>query len=567
MNFLKDKISHILHRDCIKMAVIGATSSGKTYLLTDMLVALSRMGYVPESDENSQFRHIASFIPDVNGDEGIAKTPIYACRNENRYASKMVNNQLGRSFELHFVDVPGEVITNNSIMEFQGIKMALRKCKSKIFRVVTWREKGGKGIKRTVSYKDSDYSQDDDQQNDNTTGSGIHLEGDSNNAFSSETKLFGTSNSGYRTKDYVSTRKIQERLGNTHTAEKQEYISGRELYDHFYDYITDTVMQSIVEAWDALDVDSELMLDMNEIVEGINPTDSPRDRFNNVYKNHFYFHYYTYDATDVIICDKMALPQGVSVNLTKDTFGSMIRSLSSLVSSKDVPRKTWHMAFRGVDSILQQSYLQNLFQNTDHNTLYSFFSLMMAQYLCHEVTTDSMEQEADPDIFGPKKHANPKVANADELWDMISSNEVGQLAQVCYDQYCNFSNVMTNYFHQPHEYRVLTNTDTLRTHVNRRHRAFMTLANITKLPDDPVARVLNLIPHVYFTSSAIDEEFNICKHSAEDETVFTGMAAEPYCRLCFGTFQLTSDILLSHGKSIPDEACQYGSILDYLYQN
>ena len=99
----------------VKLAVIGPTSSGKTYFLTDFVTALKRLGYEEVNHFDSDIFHypISSFIADVqNAKSGVEKTPIFICRNTNQYSSLYVNRDNRKhKVMIDFVDVPGEVVT------------------------------------------------------------------------------------------------------------------------------------------------------------------------------------------------------------------------------------------------------------------------------------------------------------------------------------------------------------------------------------------------------------------------------------------------------------------------
>ena len=555
-----DRIKSLFGQNKIRLAVIGATSSGKTYLLTDLVTALDNMGYRPEEDEDDDTTHtpITHFIPNVNNLEGVDKTPVYACRPENQYSSAMTNHELGRTFTLDFLDVPGEVITKDSIMEYQAIAKALRNCGSKIFEVTTWRQKGGKGIRRTVKYMKAHHTVDSQDVND-----GIVIEGGN---MESANSLFGATPS--RTQDYVKSAIYIDRLsgGYDKLTKKTRLVSGRYLFDHFYDFVTDTVMEAIVDAWEVIDVDKypSGSLSVGQTEFGIHSTDSSRDRFDKVYKNHFYFHYYTYQASDVVICDKMAVPSTVGRGDSTDRFNPMMEALKTLAFTKRGRKKHWYLAFRGVDSIIRQTNLQSLFAATDHNSTYSYLMALLSRK-----TSDAGQVVAGP--FGGSQGSTYTFADADTMWDHLSGLEASeQIKDTALEHFTNFDEHQGEYFHDDFEYTIISATSDndatkLREHIHNRKGIFMSLTSTSKLANDNNARLLQLPPHVYFTASPIAKHFNIFGHKEGNDAKFAGPVGDPSQRLCFGTYQLACDILLSQGKALPFEATEYGSILDYLY--
>ena len=140
----------------VKLAVIGPTSSGKTYFLTDFVTALKRLGYEEVNHFDSDIFHypISSFIADVqNAKSGVEKTPIFICRNTNQYSSLYVNRDNKKhKVMIDFVDVPGEVVTKQSLMLFLGIMTAMLGNKSKCFLQKSWQQEGDKSVRKTVEF-------------------------------------------------------------------------------------------------------------------------------------------------------------------------------------------------------------------------------------------------------------------------------------------------------------------------------------------------------------------------------------------------------------------------------
>ena len=74
-------------------------------------------------------------------------------------------------------------------------------------------------------------------------------------------------------------------------------------------------------------------------------------------------------------------------------------------------------------------------------------------------------------------------------------------------------------------------------------------------------------PHIYLTATPIDYQFNINGHDPEDNTRFAGESQDPENRICFGTLQLASDILLKENMDLTDEYADTGMLLNYFYGN
>ena len=114
----------------IRIAVIGARASGKSYLLHDLIHAFRSMGYVPEelplSYPHSSF---GAFFYDAFNVEtgGMRGTESYACRPENHYGALLSlpsrwGLRLSPSLDIDFLNIPGEVFDPNS----QRLELSLR---------------------------------------------------------------------------------------------------------------------------------------------------------------------------------------------------------------------------------------------------------------------------------------------------------------------------------------------------------------------------------------------------------------------------------------------------------
>lgn len=557
----------------ISLAVIGATSSGKTYLLSDFIIAMQNLGYRPLNDMDAQVYHrpASNFINDVqNPDSGITKTPIYVCRNYNQYSSIFVSSRNSeRRIRIDFVDVPGEVVVKDSLLEFQAIMEAMLANKSKGFIERLWQQEGDATIIKTVEFENRQPAET--SQRPTQTASGISLTGGS----SSGSSLFGNDKKiGRRTLEYVSTDDRLEALsqsGYTETKHSGRNINSRELFMHFVEYDTDTAIQAIYDAWDFLNIDSHISESSavgDDLSEGVNLSDDNRTRFMNVYKKHFYFHYYTYKATDVVICDKCALPSQVKeTKSNRDVFMPMIRALDALTTIKELKKKRWYLAFKGIDSIMQEHYFKLLYgQTKDFNLVYSYFMMLYKRYF---VDLPKQKEMADnPFGGGVTDTFLEEVSSETVLHDYLTGKNLSdQVLRVCYDHLKNIAANWNSYFKSEDQYNQASR-DSIAAHLESRIRSFMNIHDATKPePDDEVEKVVGMPPHIYLTATPIDYQFNINGHDPEDNTRFAGESQDPENRICFGTLQLASDILLKENMDLTDEYADTGMLLNYFYGN
>lgn len=559
----------------IRLAVIGPTSSGKTYLLSDFVIAMQYLGYRPLNDMEAEVYHrpASNFINDVqNPDSGITKTPIYVCRNYNQYSSIFASyKNSDRRIRVDFVDVPGEVVVKDSLLEFQAIMESMLASKSKGFIERIWQQEGDATVIKTVEFENRQPAEEQSLTTTTTNASGIDLIGNT----ATGSSLFGNDKKiGRRTLEYVTTDSRLEALarsGFEETKKSGRRINARELFMHFVEYDTDTAIQAIYDAWDFLNIDSRIT-DNNasgsDLSEGVSLSDSNRMRFMNVYKKHFYFHYYTYNATDVVICDKCALPSTVDESKSdRDVFMPMIRALKTLTEFKELGKKRWYMAFKGIDSIMQERYFHLLYQQTkDLNMVYSFFIMLYKRNFMDlpqlNESADNPFGEALTDSFADR------VMSTDDLHEFLTGRNVSdKVISACYEHLKEIRKYWNSYFKEKDAYKQSTR-ESIAAHIGSRVKSFMEIPDAVKPePGDEMERLVGMPPHIYLTATPIDYNFHINGHDPNDKTKFTGESQEPESRVCFGTLQLASDILQKENMDLADDYADTGMILNYFYGN
>ena len=568
------------NKNQIRLAVIGQTSSGKTYFLTDLCQAISRMGYQAENDAQSPFRFVGNFLNDVSDPEtGIDGTPVYICRQNNHYQTNYHSTDNSDNFSLEFVDIPGEVITRNSIEEFISIVIALNNCNGAFFEEHVWKAENGKKIS-VVHFAKEDGNISESNKTDvlpeleprqelpNLDTSGNN---DSRDHFSLQT--------GRRDKIYLPTNVVEEDLKHKRYVKEStsKKISGRELLEGFYRFYPDTVVNAISDAWEVLDIHT--IFHKGDQEAGILETDDAKIRFNKKYKDQFYFLYYCLTATDIVLCDKIAVPN--SDNLTdspKGNFEQLIialgvfKSLLKSLNIKGQKDKNWYLAFKGIDSIMKRQHLQEFYQcthNNDEDATYSFFTLTLSQYIkeMEKFNDDEIEDEEEDDepIFRQDSEdslsSEPSYLKDYNIYKTLISGNAQSIDTHLLS--CHKYRSAYNKFFKSQEKYYITSKKSLDVHIKNRLHLFRKI--VGECQDHEIYPWLHIPPHVFFTATPIDEDFNIYGHKNGNSRCFNGDVSSPESRLCFGTYQLLKDILLQNGLKLPRKAENYGTLLSYFF--
>ena len=130
---LKKKIVNIFNSVTkIKLAVIGTTAAGKTYLLADIVGSLERLGYIYKKDYSDHLLHrTRQNLLDNQG----KTTPPAPHRQKDIYSLRyeLDGHRSKNNICIEFIDVPGETMTKKSLNMFNAIKDALLACDHKVF--------------------------------------------------------------------------------------------------------------------------------------------------------------------------------------------------------------------------------------------------------------------------------------------------------------------------------------------------------------------------------------------------------------------------------------------------
>ncbi len=523
----------------VRLAVVGTTGSGKTYLLTDIVGALEKLGYSRDDnfDDNTLHRDVYNLTEDRQDTGGIGKTPVYACRLENLYMS-CFRDPNGQRMRMEFADIPGEAMTPDSINMSRAIMKAMMACKSKIFTATKWKNPTTKKVVKILDVDADSLAKGSNM----LTGldGGIRIGG------------LGAAASAASRDNYVPTSARKAYYSQMGFEDgKQDKVTGAEVMDDFLDYDTDSVVNAIIKAWDLLKVDSVLTKKMLAYGSG-------KQVFQNVYKNHFFFHYYTMHATDVVVCDKCCMPiaNGDTV-IADDNFTLMVQELRDLTSYKDAPPKNWFLALKGFDAVIREKPFAHLFEmsRADINLVYSHFLALFRQACIHNI------------ISGENKAYKNPFSNSERMMEWLTSSDDGdsKITETLENHYDTLADCFDELFAANTEYAVAGNQQ-LPQLVKKRLKDFCTLDERiaeSAANDDDEQTLLQMPQHVYLVATPIDDEFHVCRHRSDDPTSFEGNAQHYNQRANFGSLQLATGILLEHNLDINDKYNNYGIVLNY----
>ena len=532
----------------VRLAVVGSVGVGKTYLLQDIVGSLEKLGLevVDIYRDQSLHRQTKDIVRVGNG---VEKTPVYACRQENHYVSHY-KSQFGKVVKVEFIDVPGEVMTEESINMFTAVMRSMMACKNKIFAYTEYKNhESGKMVRI------------------------VEMVGKTERGWSNAIRLKEGSSMSDTMESYVPTSNriaYYVRLGYK-ACRRSHSLTGEQLFDRFLEFDTDSALNAIGDAWMLLEVDKSL-------------SRPSRDLFRQSLKNHFYFHYFTFKSTDIVVCDQCCLPLSAGDNVTDaNSFSSMMSALATLTGYSDLSHKNWYLVFKGIDGVMAQKGFKEVYElsDADANLVYSHFTLLFRQACAHGL----LRQNAPGTYQPPTDYVElPQWLSMEERLAEVASRAGGrlhateqgeettlQLLDTLFDQQqqLDWPEVLSTVFNDTGKYTVPGGA-LLDEYVESHIDAFLLAdSRIEKssASDTATCDMLCGLPRrVYFSATPIDNRFNFCSHLKGDSTSFVGNARQYNLRAHFGALQLTTNILFMHGiYDIKDEYNHAGKILNYLY--
>lgn len=335
---LKHILKYIPNTRRLHLAVIGFPSSGKSYMLSDMITALSEMGYKSELPPLS-YPHssLGAFFYDAYNNErgGMKQTPPSACRTENHYGATMRRKGSNQRISIDFLNIPGETFREPEIQlqRYYMLRKAIREVRKGLFQLTTWRNPSGHEVQilepaldKRVKYKLPNYS----RISKSTPSPFDYLD----------------------TTQYMLWHSIYAMLNESkHTLVKRKDIDGGYIIKHFFEINTDSIFATVADVWDGF----ASGLKKDEYVS------------NNAFNDFYYMHYCSV-STDIIICDKLFTP-GSSADANAVNFTLMTDVLHDLLS-KEKHNAHVYLTFRGADLLMKKhgARYRQKYKNADLNS-------------------------------------------------------------------------------------------------------------------------------------------------------------------------------------------------------
>ncbi len=514
----------------LRIAVTGTTSSGKSYLLRDLITALEQHCAIGNGKRsNPLFNTILQLKSQLMD---IEKTAMFPMRQYDIYADHVTIG--GKTVEVLLADIPGECFTPDNLTMFKSIYEALLECKSKIFGLRRWQRDDKQ--RYTVFVKGGAYTPAGDM----ITDSNQYAASSRNRYIDNANLISNLQRSGCK-------------------ADNDELmVNGEQLLERFWQLEIDTLINAIDAAWDLLDINAYLIKYHSDLDRKTFTDTNARLAFTPLL--------YAITATDIVISDMMASPGkqlsdaalGRAMAANAD-FMAMVQTLQQLKNITDSANnaKNWYLALKGVDSILDAKNMAGVYNagNKDSNFTYSWMTLAFARAFLHN------EVHFDSDL---EFHLtlSQGVSLVDRRHDDDGNEiEVPRLRR-------NYPH-SRNYFAQQGSYTVMAYSKPadgsharplqLKQYVELRDRYFRSLTGYQSSGESCAA--IGMAPHTFLVAHPIDVDFNI--YGKRDDTHFTDdwTLATP---LAFGTTQLLTDILLQHGI---DPGVDYGNLLSYFFGN
>lgn len=508
----------------ISLAVLGAPSSGKTYLLSDLIQSFSEMGYLSqELPLTTPFSSFGSFFFETtSANDGMRQTEIFVCRQENHYCGIFKHPKLPIEVEVDFLNIAGETFGDNAnhMKKFIELKQGIQNIKGKQFSLVTYTNPAGKERyilepakilvdKHVVNFSTKPCSYQIDQE--------------------------------YRRTNFLDFSEIYAELKTDgYIRGKVKAINGKTLLEKYFKIMPDSVISTLTLMW-------------NMLFPNLNRYDFDA---NHIF-HYFYPLLYCMRATDIVICDRLFASSKDDEMLEQSyPFHFFVGQVCSLMESKDINPNVY-LAFRGTDFMLakREKYYKELMEkstgndrHTMRNYLYTKFCEALLNVLDKNSTSD------DEQDYGNYIDTIPGVPT-------LTSMDIEQHLRTRMGS------------DQGHGFWHLINQAEGQGIICQLKRMFIgqkTVKELYSMPDRPT-----IPPHVYFTSTPIDVNFNIYVNDKTDYTRFIHKDNESLkffhienaCNgipsMCWGSYQLLDDILTQNGLNIFAKIND-NSLLNYL---
>lgn len=283
--------------DEIRVAIIGDVSSGKSYLIMDMVQALRNL---------SPFRGhiIPKYTPTHHGiGNGNNATMVYAVRDDDYYEYKYQDGDKKKIIQI--LDMPGEAFINDEAKKLAySIFKKMIDGKIMFKKIVGFNSKTGDTVS-ILSFGVLENVEANDVPQE--LGHAIYY---------SSSQIYA----------YYS------RKGYNFDKKERENVSGEDVIRNFFDYNRDSIMSAIY--------DSKMLETSNESFKQLN--------------REVYFWFYAMLSTHLVLCNLIASPDG-----QEGIIGTSLDAMLDMVGNDMVgnARKGLYLVYKGVDMVMDQTKL------------------------------------------------------------------------------------------------------------------------------------------------------------------------------------------------------------------
>lgn len=524
-DWLDERRDTLFPPEIIRLAVVGSISSGKSFLIRDLLNAISGMdctcfrSKTLERKYGFKYRSPKIFSPNENGGNG--GTPIYACRQSKHFGCRVAKTSSFR-YVLSFVNIPGEIFEEPKLSHYHQLKNQLLTDR-KLFTVYTY---DISGAKRLIVKPNENLCTVD-----------------------------GTIEPPKDPKDYVDRFKSWAEINGElepnkkFMAKKVEHISGNELMMNFFKYDTDSVMRSIISLIEAADVFHGLSFNADDFE-------------NNKSDLSFVFFHYCTLATDIILCDRVYArrdQEPEEENIGQMDYKTLTNNLYQFLEEEDLAKTIKvYLAFRNVDFLLQKPEVEAAYQSLYkqlrkkqkdiegcRNVIYSLFAYILFNHIgiFNYDIGDSIEY-----ILGIDETMNIELLPGEA--NSVEEDFVKELEKRYIDISGSNGQIMSP----------VGVSDHILSRIGDQGLGFRQLLVQTGWKGDSNS---SFVPHVFFTCTPITQDYRVFKNgdknkgqdefgfyreiTLDDGKVVVKDFDQASSCACFGSYQLLLDILYRHG--------------------
>jgi cell division protein FtsL len=364
----------------IRLAVIGSPSSGKTFLLRDIILSLNALeennnGYLHNNEQyfpyyeggSKKYGSIAQFGRESQ--QEIASTRFYFSRQDFHYKSIMRSHKKTLpDFTFEIMNIPGNVFTSVRIEDFNLIKTAIMGAVIGTFSEEEWVSPNRNDRQLLVKYNKNITQKQRENIEYQTAFNKNDIEKQKKGGYLSYNKL------------------IHDLENRGYMAVRSAKINGQRLWNNFYKYETDSVIDAIEQF-------------MNEEQAPIIEQRFTDESGLRNYLSRFYFFYFCYHATDVIICDKLAISEETSKVEWKregeEIQTQVLNGINLFFTGQCRDNKNFYLVFRGLDALIKQERLQKIFGKdvsyTQRHLIYLFIMILLNKKYLTKIRHTSKE--------------------------------------------------------------------------------------------------------------------------------------------------------------------------------